>query len=210
MHGNIAVIINEENELMSFETGNVLLVFGKESEGWQMVREIRYALDTTSDMAGMRDNIRNIISELGDCKIIVGKTISGLSYNIFDRLGFEIFEADSVSEDLMEEILNELEAEAAEVSDYSKSSPTEPVMTSDEGVYFLNLIQLQEKHPEISSKKALQSFIETAVFYRLDVICSHIPPWFDMLLPQKKLTYDVEELERNQLKVSITKKVCSC
>lgn len=210
MHGNIAVIINEENELMSFETGNVLLVFGKESEGWQVVREIRYALDTTSDMAGMRDNIRNIISELGDCKIIVGKTISGLSYNIFDRLGFEIFEADSVSEDLMEEILNELEAEAAEVSDYSKSSPTEPVMTSDEGVYFLNLIQLQEKHPEISSKKALQSFIETAVFYRLDVICSHIPPWFDMLLPQKKLTYDVEELERNQLKVSITKKVCSC
>ncbi len=210
MHGNIAVIINEENELMSFETGNVLLVFGKESEGWQVVREIRYALDTTSDIAGMRDNIRNIISELGDCKIIVGKTISGLSYNIFDRLGFEIFEADSVSEDLMEEILNELEAEAAEVSDYSKSSPTEPVMTSDEGVYFLNLIQLQEKHPEISSKKALQSFIETAVFYRLDVICSHIPPWFDMLLPQKKLTYDVEELERNQLKVSITKKVCSC
>ncbi len=210
MHRNIAVIINEENEMMSFETGNVLLVFGKENQGWQVVKEIRYTLDTTSGMAGMRDNIRDIISELGDCKIIVGKTISGLSYNIFDRLGFEIFEADFVSEDLMEEILNELEAEAAEVSDYSKSSPTEPVMTSDEGVYFLNLIQLQEKHPEISSKKALQSFIETAVFYRLDVICSHIPPWFDMLLPQKKLTYDVEELERNQLKVSITKKVCSC
>lgn len=210
MSKKIVAIVNSSNELTAFEAGTNLLIFGKEeNEGWQVLKEISYSLDTKAGMAGTRDSIKNIIPELEDCKIMVGKTVAGLSYNIFERMGFEIYEADSLSVGLLEEILYEIEAEAAAVKIEPEFVPTAPVMTAEEGVYVLDLILLQKKHPEISSKKALQSFIENEVFYRLDVICNHLPPWFDILLPQKKLTYNIEELEKNLLRVSVFKKICS-
>jgi hypothetical protein len=125
-------------------------------------------------------------------------------------MGFDIFEADALSDQLLEQIDLELKADTAKIADTAANTPTSPVLTSTDGVYYLNLIELQEKHPEISSKKALQGFMETALFYRLEVVCSHIPPWFDVFLPQKRMTYTVEELDKNRLKVSIFKKVCKC
>ncbi len=204
----IAVILNEAGKLTAFERGAVLTVFSKENNVWSVVNEIRYSLDLTSNISDIRNSIKAILLQLEDCKVIIGETITGLPYNILDRLGFEIYEAQSVSDSLLEEINNELETEAAHYTPLSSEVPTVPVETSEQGVFFLNLIMLQEKRPEISSKKALQPFFETCCFYRLDLICSHIPPWFDVTLPQKRLTYSVEELEKNQLKVSIIKKVC--
>ncbi len=208
MSYKISVILNDEGELTAFEEGVTLLVFSKENNVWKIENEIRYSVDLTSNISDIRNNIKDIILQLEDCKVIIGKTITGLPYNILDRMGFEIYEAQSVSDGLLEEINTELETEAAHNTSLSSEVPTAPVETSESGVFYLNLIMLQEKHPEISSKKALQSFIETYCFYRLDLVCSHIPPWFDVILPQKRLTYSVEELERNQLKVSIIKKVC--
>ncbi len=208
MSYKIAVILNESGKLTAFERGVVLPVFGKENNVWRVVNEIRYSLDLTSDISDIRNNIRAILMQLDDCKVIVGKTITGLPYNILERMGFEIYEAQSVSDSLLEEINSELETEAAHFIPLPAEVPTTPVETSEQGVFFLNLIMLQEKRPEISSKKALQAFIETYCFYRLDLICSHVPPWFNVILPQKRLTYSVEELEKNQLKVSISKEVC--
>ncbi len=208
MSYKIAVIMNATGKLTAFERGVVLSVFSKENNVWSVVNEIRYSLDLTSNISEVRDNIKATVLQLEDCKVIIGKAIAGLPYNIFERMGFEIYEAQSVSHSLLDEINTELETESDHYSPLSSEVSMKPVETSEQGVFFLNLILLQEKHPEISSKKALQSFIETYCFYRLDVICSHIPPWFDTILPQKRLTYSIEELERNKLKVSIINKVC--
>ncbi len=210
MSEKIAVIMNRDNELTSFDEGSVLLIFNREPESWKVISEIPYSLDITSRIPEIRDSIRTVILQLEDCKIIIGKTVTGLSYNIFERMGFEIFEADAFSEALLTEISSELDAEADDSKTAFPTAATSPVPTSEEGVYFLDLIKLQESHPEISSKKALQSFIEVNPFFRLDVVCSHIPPWFDILLPKKKLTYSVDELEKNKLMVSIIRKVCTC
>lgn len=204
----IAAIFNEAQEITTFEEGSCLLVFIKEDINWQVKDEIHYRLDTSSSMAETRDNIRSIILQLMDCKILIGKSVTGLAYNILDRMGFIIYEAASVSDQLFDEILTESEEAAADSGATAGATPTSPVMTSEEGVYYLNLIELQEQHPEISSKKALKSFIETTPFYKLEVVCSHIPPWFDALLPQKRLIYSTQELQKNVLKVEIIKKVC--
>lgn len=208
MLDKIAVIFNEANELSSFEEGSVLLVFMKEGSVWTVVEEIPYTLDAGLSISDIRDFIRTLILRLGDCKIVVGQAFTGLPYNVFDRMGFEIFEADNVSETLFDEILSDVSASGHEKS--ALPCPVSPVPTETEGVFFLNLIELQDRRPEISSKKALQSFIENNQFYKLEVICSHIPPWFDTVLPQKKMVYSAEEYEKNRLKVSIMKKVCSC
>ncbi len=210
MSGKIAVIINENNKLTSLETGTTLILFSKQDYNWQKVKEISYKLDITSKISEIRDNIRALILQLEDCKIVVGKSITGLSYNIFERMGFEIFEAETLSSALLEEIQSDLAAETGFSPKEAAAIPTTPVGTSEPGVFFLDLIKLQEKYPEISSKKALQSFIETNPFYRLDVVCSHIPPWFEVILPKKNLNYIIKGLDKHRVQVSISQKLCKC
>ena len=208
MANKIAVVLNNNNELSSFEEGAVLMVFSKETADWRVVDEVVYFLDTTLELQAVREKIKTVIAGLEDCRVVVGKPIRGLSYNILERLGYEIFEADMLSETLLEEISQELEAVKENPPNEVEEVPTAPYMTSKEGEYFLNLILLQNKHPEISSKKALLPFIEGTVFYRLEVICSHVPPWFENQFPQKGLSYSVEERGPDGLKVSIIKESC--
>ena len=210
MSGKIAVIINQNNKLTSLETGTTLILFNKQDHSWQKVKEISYKIDITTKISEIRDNIRALILQLEDCKIVVGKTITGLSYNIFERMGFEIFEAEALSSALLEEIQSDLAAETGFTTKEAAAIPTAPISTSEPGVFFLDLIELQEKYPELSSKKALQSFIETNPFYRLDVVCSHIPPWFEVILPKKNLNYIIKDLDKHRVQVSIIKKLCQC
>ncbi len=205
---SIAVIVNDEQELSPFEKGSFINIYNKNNTQWQLFKEVRYYINTNMSLSDLRENIKSLIMELEDCKIIVGKVMSGLAYNIFDRNGFAIFEAKNITSSVLDDIYNEvcsLKAEAAN----SKQITLSPVQTEENGVFYINLIELQTKHPEISSKKALKPFLETTPFYRLEVICSHVPPWFDTILPELNLSYSIEENGDNKYNVSILNNVCS-
>lgn len=207
MTGTIAVIVDENDDMTSFETGRALKIYSNENGSWDFEKEVPYFIDIGLSPNEIRKQLKQIISEIGDCRIITGKSVSGLPYNILDRMGFAIFEAETLTAGLLDDIMNELEQYEKEKSSMS-GCPTSPVPTEMEGVYFLNLIDLQEKHPEISSKKALQPFIEANLFYQLEVIVSHVPPWFDTFLPARCLTYELLALDKNLFKVIISKKLC--
>jgi Fe-only nitrogenase accessory protein AnfO len=210
MPNKIAVIVDDSKTLSSFEAGSNIDIYCKYGLNWNLENEIAYSLNHSATMSEIRDYIRTVILKLEDCKIIIGKTVVGLPYNIFDRIGFEIFETDFISDSILDEIFFEVAENTNENINSQSTLPTSPVQTEIEGIYFLDLIELQEKHPEISSKKALQTFLTTTPFYKLELICSHVPPWFDNVFPARKLTYSIEELQENKLKVTICKKVCEC
>ncbi|AEY66771.1 Fe-only nitrogenase accessory protein AnfO [Clostridium sp. BNL1100] len=204
----IAVIVNDEEELSPFEKGSFINIYNKNNTQWQLFKEVRYYINTNMSLSDLRENIKSLIMELEDCKIIVGKVMSGLAYNIFDRMGFAIFEAKDITSSVLDDIYNEvssLKSEAANLKQVALS----PVQTEENGVFYINLIELQAKHPEISSKKALKPFLETNTFFRLEVICSHVPPWFDNILPALNLSYSIEANGDNKYKVSILSNVCS-
>ncbi|EPR12021.1 Fe-only nitrogenase accessory protein AnfO [Ruminiclostridium papyrosolvens] len=204
----IAVIVNDEEELSPFEKGSLINIYNKNNTQWQLYKEVRYYINTNMSLSDLRENIKSLIMELEDCKIIVGKVMSGLAYNIFDRMGFAIFEAKDITSCVLDDIYNEVSSLKAETAN-SKQVALSPVQTEENGVFYINLMELQAKHPEISSKKALKPFLETTPFFRLEVICSHVPPWFDNILPELDLSYSIEENGDNKYKVSILNNVCS-
>ncbi len=208
MTKKIAVLVNEEEELASFEKGSCINIYTKINTQWQLFKEIRYYINTSMSLSDLRENIKSLITELEDCKIIVGKVMSGLAYNIFDRMGFAIFEAKDITSSVLDDIYNEVNSLNTEALN-SKQVSLSPIETEENGVFYINLMELQAKHPEISSKKALKPFLETIPFYRLEVICSHVPPWFDNILPGLNLSYSIEEKVDNKYKVSILNNVCS-
>ncbi|HOV41162.1 MAG TPA: Fe-only nitrogenase accessory AnfO family protein, partial [Oscillospiraceae bacterium] len=66
--------------------------------------------------------------------------------------------------------------------------------------YYFDLAALQEKFPEISSKKALSQFFEETPFLELELVCTHLPPWIE------SLGYDITFKKQNEKTVAVIKK----
>lgn len=209
MLNKIAVIVDNTRTLSSFEAGTNINIYCKQESTWKLEEEITYSLNHSFTIPDIRDYIRTVILNLKDCKIIIGKTIAGLPYHIFNRMGFEIYESNFISDSILDEISSEVaESTSMRISSQPMLSIL-PVQTEVDGIYYLNLIDLQDKHPEISSKKALQEFLSTKPFHMLELICSHVPPWFEHALPARKLTYRIEDMQKGKLKVTIYKECCN-
>lgn len=205
MANKISIIVNSNNELTSFEEGSSIMLYNKSNDIWQIEDKISYSLSHFSSIIDTRESVKKVISNLKDCKIIIAKIMSGIPYIIFDRMGFAVFEASSISDSIFEEILSDVKGYSSNKSLASIDISTTPVETEIPGVYSINLIELQIKHPEISSKKALKSFIENTHFSKLEIICSHLPPWLEYYFAPKRMTYIMEELDINSYKVYISK-----
>jgi Fe-only nitrogenase accessory protein AnfO len=211
MTNKIAVIVNYESELANFEEGSSIILYNKlNDDNWQVEHIISYSLEPLSSISDIRNCVKTVISELNDCKIVIAKTMSGIPYIIFDRMGFAIFESTYISNTILDEILSDVEEYSnikhrSSIECPTSEWPTSPVETEIPGVYFLNLIELQQKHPEISSKKALKAFVESAKFSKLELICNHLPPWLESYFSPNRLSYMMEPLDMNRCKVSISK-----
>ena len=206
MSNEIAVIVNSESELTNFEEGSSIILYNKlNDDDWQVEHIISYSLAPLSSISDTSDCVKSVISNLKDCKIIIAKTMSGIPYIIFDRMGFAIFETSDISNAILDEILSDVEEYSNKKNLALMELPTSPVETEIPGVYFLNLIELQQKRPEISSKKALKTFIENTQFSKLEIICSHLPPWLENYFSPNRLSYIMEPLDINSCKVSINK-----
>ncbi|MGE4548190.1 MAG: Fe-only nitrogenase accessory AnfO family protein [Intestinibacillus sp.] len=188
------------------EASTAALLFARTEEGWTLTEEIPWHLHPDS-ASGVRDQVRSLVLELGGCRIVVAQQILGLTYHVFDRMGFQIFEADAVSDVLFDSILSDVDAAARGQS--GEEDVTGPVPTDDAGRWHLDLIALQEKHPEISSKRALRDFLrQNRSLYELTLICSHLPPWLEGELSALRLGCRTEPLDGGRLRVTISRSLC--
>jgi hypothetical protein len=136
--------------------------------------------------------MRALIKRIDECRIVVGSSISGLPYQILNRAGFHIFEVDAMSQALLSQIVLDVRTAKKEVS--SESVGTSPAPMAEKGHWYCNLLKLQEAHPEVSSKMALRDLFKRPDFKALELVCGHVPPWFDRDFDGLGLTYTVEFL----------------
>ncbi|MCX7714537.1 MAG: hypothetical protein N2171_02255 [Clostridia bacterium] len=207
MCSKIGVIADRENNISSLENGSLILIFEKKNNSWSTIEKINYHISFSSDLTELRDNIRSLILRLGDCRVIAGKTVSGLAYSVFNRIGLYIFEAPEISDRLFDDILTDIQTAKKKKTDF-KNIPKEPISINNDGTYFLDLVSLQKAYPEVSSKKALQNFVMTSNFCKLDLICHHMPPWLESILEKKRFTYELEKIDEHLYKAIIYKKGC--
>jgi Fe-only nitrogenase accessory protein AnfO len=193
MNCEIAVICKNKNTLCQLNEMDTIIVFEKGSNGiWQERKVFPFKINQEKNLSELRNEIRNLITKLSDCRIIAGLSIAGLAYNVFDRLGFRIFEIKTIDSDLFDELLADAVNDLPPAPENIVETPTKPQRLSA-GSYYLDLIELQINHPEISSKKALQPLLRQADFEKIDVLCSHLPLWLSspeykniLLIHQKK------------------------
>lgn len=184
----IAVAMDENGAIAALAHAAVIAVYDKTDTGWQCIETHPY--NNTTDASALRDTLKCLTETLGDCRILVGKQITGIAYHALNRQGFHLFEAPNFQPELLDGILEDIwRGKRGERE--SPATPKEPYSPEGDGNYLLDLIALQQAYPEISSKKALRRFLEVEPFLSLKLTCSHLPPWTQDVFLRRSLSCSV-------------------
>lgn len=206
MNETIAVYAGPHG-LCAFDEATELSVMQKNPDGWATA--LRLPLPEAvaeASMQAVRDRARAAAALLGNCRVLAGKKLGGLSFGVFDRLGFHLFEIGEVSNAVLDGILSDIvqgDERARLLREIVRQA--RPVETADPGVYFLDLVRLQKECPGISSKRALTEFLQSTPFLALHLVCAHLPPWLEssgfdirtLTLPDKTLRCVVTRRQRS-------------
>lgn len=210
MKKKIAVFVNEFGETAAVSETGIVKVYEKDDGKWVEVKQIPLNIDSPADLTKMRENILNVSDEIGNCKVFVGRSVSGLLYTIFEKKGINLWEMDGKPEDFLDYIIEKEQQEEAAIKEASekKAPSANPIEKRKDGYYYIDLKKLQESNTGITSKQALLSFLNKEVFYELEIICNHIPPWFEGEFKKLNLAADVEKRENNEYKIRVYHKTC--
>jgi len=107
------------------------------------------------------------------------------------------------------DVLDSVKKEMLEVIEEQQEKPCkfdivqflEPGMYK--GDFCLNMEEILSKNPQLTSKKILIPYLKNGDFNRLDVICSHVPKWFDKDFGVLGLKYETVNVLPNKETVRI-------
>lgn len=200
----VAVMLNKDCEAAALIDTYCIQVYRKDNEQWHNERNIPFSMGGAQAITQVREKIKCLIAQIEDCKVIAASEMLGLTYNIFDSYGFNVYEVHGKPEKFLDEILL-----SEELEDQNKSVKTSergnyyPQKTDAPGNYFLNLKTLLATSPLISSKQALIPFVKDISFNELEVICDHVPKWFETFFKELNMSCCIEKLKINEYRVVV-------
>lgn len=204
----MAVFCDDTGCLARFEAMTNFVFYTKADDGWGKSDRVPFSCDLSGGLASIRENISQMLGAFNECRIIIAQSITGIPYQIFDRSGFIICESETFDLELLDAIQADLLNQEEIAKEDARLLARTPEETDVPGYYRFDLTQVQQKHPELSSKKALLPFLKETPFYALEVVCDHIPPWFEQQLPKMQLQYRVENNSNSAQHVVITHMLC--
>lgn len=197
----IGVFVNEQNNTSSFEDAKYIRIFEQKGE-WKIKKEI--LINRTSNekgLNGIREEYKNLVKQMDECKIIVVTKAFGIPYSVFYMEDFSVWELEGNPMEYLDEILKrEREQEETEAKDVEVGKKI------NEGYYLIDLQELELTKPEMSSKKAIIPYLQREEVEIIEVRCCHVPPWLINKKENNEIKLKVNEIGRNDYKVMIEKK----
>ncbi|MEA4973022.1 MAG: Fe-only nitrogenase accessory AnfO family protein [Candidatus Metalachnospira sp.] len=178
--GGIAVFTDENGNMANFYDCARFNMYSKTENGFKLQKTVEYEKIEPSSPLKIRRDTEALIELIENCDTVAFKEIFGIPFSVFEMAGFKIFSIDYYSDEMLMgieediESLNDLKEKKEEMLNSAK-----PVETDTPGVYYFDLLEIQAKCPEISSKQALKQFLDSTPFMELRLVCAHIPPWIE-------------------------------
>jgi Fe-only nitrogenase accessory protein AnfO len=210
MSPEIAVCINGNGVTSSLYESDAIVVIYQKAEGfWKAIREQKCSLDKQGGLVGLRRQMAEIILFLDQCKIFVGCAVAGVPYFELEKMQCSIWEFEGEREPLsfLDYVLKQEEEKEEEEQSQGNNVIPLPI-EREKGDYYISIKEVQENTGGISSKQVLLPFLRQGNFYRLEVLCNHIPPWLEAELTGGNLVGEVEKIAPAETHVYISKRVC--
>jgi Fe-only nitrogenase accessory protein AnfO len=188
----IATYVNNSGEVVSFyEKGSVRL-YDQISGLWTKKKEFPLEMHTEMNVPEVRVKLRMVVNELEDCKVFLAADVKGVPYAILEGMGFNIWKSSgSVNEQL--DFVAQKEQDAIEAANKPKPTPL-PVGDIRDGFFQINLQEILNSHPTLSSQQILIPFMEKTAFQKLEIICDHTPRWLAREFERLNLRFEAEAL----------------
>ena len=183
----IAAFVDEEGNALPFCATGIVEMYTLEEETWKCIKRISFSIRDDLNIAEIRSRIRVMAKELDDCKIFLAETINGTPYTILEGLGMTFWKIKGDPKNYFSYVFEEEEKLKA-----GKRMP-KPQVIGDirDGKYRINLADAMNNNP-FTSKQILLPFLTETAFQRLEVICEHIPRWFEKEFYALKLNLRIE------------------
>lgn len=220
MKKQIAVMLNKNNELTDILTLHHFNFYEKKEDEILFLKEVAWPYNKTITIPTQKEFINysnEMLILLGECKVLIGSSITGILFYHLNQYKIIMCEADSFSECLLYQIAKDYFEEQEERIEkgsmeevagiLNKSIPTRPIPIDHEGNFYLDFKKVQKSYPELSSKKVLLPFLCNELFTSLTIKCSHVMPWLEGVLKDRGFLMNVSKTADGD---EITIFHCSC
>ncbi|OPJ61906.1 Fe-only nitrogenase accessory protein AnfO [Clostridium oryzae] len=200
---DIAVFLDENDNVISFNSSGTVRLYSKVDRNWNIKKEVSFSIDSTMGIGSIRDSIKNMVLKLDDCKVFAAEDVTGITYNILESMDFNIWRVSGKPVDFLDYI------EQNELKELQEKKIPETIpkpIEKEEGYYFIDLREVMEHNEKVTTKQVLLPFFHKKLFCYLDIMCSHIPPWFNNELPKLGFKFTTNKLSENSFLVKVINK----
>lgn len=202
---NKIAVYSREEELAPFSDCNRATIYEKQEDTWKPIKAAVFPSIKGITIKELREATEKAAFFAEDARAVICKEMTGIPFTVFNKKGYGIFCTEKADEMTFEGVIADMEEgdEKRRMREEMLLNPG-PIETSTPGIYYLNLMELQKECPDISSKKALASFLSDTPFLELQLICAHIPPWLLMDSSYEKKIRSQDGVEH----ITVTRKHC--
>ena len=197
----IAVFLDERNEISSFTEAKCTKIFERKEDLWKVKKEVLLGISINGKgVREIRQVYLDLIKQMDGCKIVIVNKAFGIPYSVFYAEDFSVWELEGNPLKYLDEIIiKEKEEEERE------ESQDEIAKELGEGHFLIDLMELELSKPELSSKKLIIPFLKNEEVKKIEIHCCHVPPWIIKEKDKGQITLKVDEIKRNDYKVTIEK-----
>jgi Fe-only nitrogenase accessory protein AnfO len=198
----IAVLVGPQGETAPIQTPGEIQVYQYTCNSWEICRSMPFALEPAGGLPGMRAYLQTVIEFLGECRIFVGCSVTGVPFFELEKAGFATWEIIGHPLDFLDGILKAQDA-AASTAPVQASASLPELKETAPGCYSISLKEIQNCSGFISSKQVLLPILSRHQFHTLEVICSHVPPWLEVKILSGEINAVIEKSSPQEAKIII-------
>ena len=193
----ISAFVNEDGNIGTFLGAKYLDLYQKNSE-WEKIDRIKLNLQGLTSQKSMREYYAKLIKRLYDCKIVLVEKAIGAPYTIFYQEDFSVWELSGKPILYFDGIL---EKEGIHVDEVNKEAEEikKLITVKEPGYYVIDLEEIQNKKPDLSTKMVIRPFFAREDFNTLEVHCVHTPPWLEDEVILGNILMNVEKYDEKKV-----------
>lgn len=199
----IAVFLDEQGMTSPVWQAHALGLYTRDGEGWRLEKNLPVHLSPEMPLSELRERIAAIIMQLPTCRHFVAAEIHGALRAWFDGMGIAMWQGRGQPLGFLDEI-------AARDQPPTPAAPETPPQTAlvrpgdRDGEFYLNLIEALQGGGAHTSRRLIQPLLSDAGFQRLEILCDHLPKWFNTL-DASRLSVATTSLDDGTLRVVVTR-----
>ncbi|WP_010254223.1 Fe-only nitrogenase accessory AnfO family protein [Treponema primitia] len=202
----IAILLDAEGRAASFTEQGTIYVYERRDDVWAADRKQDFVSAAYTTMADLRSYICKITAWLGECKVLAAKRSNGYYRLAFEGCGVALWAVEGSPPQFISQIESFYTKSPELQPDHQPAAvPSKTYITpipGKTGFYAADLRDVMAHKAGINSRELLLPFFEEAQFERLEIICDHVPRWFNEELGRLNLKA-VSESDGRQTKVHV-------